>query len=129
MRKVKFGFWLILLGLLVVVFWQNRPFFLTKQEVAFNYGMGAYQTPELWVALYFLIFFLVGLLISYFSSLSERFVARKTIRKLNEELAGAKKQIADLESALASRQMAATDNEAVNVPEPSVVAGSAEASI
>jgi uncharacterized integral membrane protein len=129
MRKVKYGFWLILLGLLGVVFWQNRPFFLTKQEVAFNYGVGAYQTPELQVALYFLIFFLVGLLISYFSSLSERFAARKTIRKLNEELAGARKQIADLESALASRQVAAADHEASKPSEPAAGVESSEASI
>ena len=47
-----------------------------------------------------------GLLISYFSSLSERFVARKTIRKLNDELAASRKKNADFEASLASGQAA-----------------------
>jgi len=126
MRKVKLGFWLILLILLGVVFWQNRPFFMDKHGIVLDYGVGTYQMPEFQVILYFLIFFLTGLLVSYFSSLSERFVARKSLRKLNEELNGARKQIADLESALASRQMAVADNDAVNAPEPAMVAGSSD---
>lgn len=127
MRKVKYGFWLILLVLLGVVFWQNRPFFLAKQAIAFNYGMGVYQAPELQVALFFLVFFLFGLLISYFSGLSERFVARKAIRKLNEELTVARKQIADLESALGSRQAAPIDAEVVSVPESATDTESSDA--
>ena len=92
MKKVKLAFWLILLGLLGVVFWQNRPFFLDKQGIEFDYFINSIHIPELQIALYFLIFFLAGLLISYFSSLSERFVARKTIRKLNDELTTVRKQ-------------------------------------
>ena len=104
MRKVKLVFWLILLALLGLVFWQNQAFFLEKKGVEIDYFVGNYHLPALQIALYFLIFFLVGLLISYFSSLSERFVARKTIRKLNGELTDAGKRIADLEARLESRK-------------------------
>ena len=69
-----------------------------------DYFFGNYQFPEIQIALYFLIFFLVGLLISYFSSLSERFMARKTIKKLNEELAHAGIKISELEAAKADQQ-------------------------
>ncbi len=106
MRKVKLAFWLILLGLLGGIFWQNQTFFLEKRGVGIDYLIGNYQIPELQIALYFLIFFLVGLLISYFSSLSERFVARKTIRKLNDELIIAGKKVSDLEASLESRKAA-----------------------
>ncbi len=106
MRKVKLAFWLILLGLLGLVFWQNQTFFLEKRGIGIDYFIGSYHTPELQIALYFLIFFLVGLLVSYFSSLSERFVARKTIRKLNDELANARKKVSDLEAGIASQQAA-----------------------
>jgi len=123
MRKVKIVFWLILLGLLGVVFWQNQTLFLEKRGVGIDYLIGNYHTPELQIALYFLIFFLVGLLISYFSSLSERFVTRKTIRKLNDELINVGKKVTDLEASLESRQAADSNagrtvtSEAANVPE------------
>jgi len=125
MKKVKLAFWLILLGLLGVVFWQNRPFFLDKQGIEIDYFFNSIHIPELQIALYFLIFFLAGLLISYFSSLSERFVARKTIRKLNDELINVRKQNAELEASLASRLVAdekagrSITSEAASVPESS----------
>lgn len=100
MRKVKLAFWLILLGLLGLVFWQNQTFFLEKRGIEVDYVVGHYQSPDFQIALYFLIFFLVGLLISYFSSLSERFVARKTIKKLNDELANAGIKISEMEAAM-----------------------------
>jgi hypothetical protein len=106
MKKVKLAFWLILLGLLGVVGWQNRPFFLDKQGIGIDYFFGSIYIPELQIVLYFLIFFLAGLLISYFSSLSERFVAGRNIRKLTDELTTEKKKNADLETSLASCQAA-----------------------
>lgn len=125
MKKVKLAFWLILLGLLGVVGWQNRPFFLDKQGIGIDYFFGNIYIPELQIALYFLIFFLAGLLIAYFSSLSERFVARRTIRKLTDELTTEKKKNADLEASLASRRAAdanagrSVTSDAISVPESS----------
>lgn len=128
MRKAKYGFWLILLVLLGIVFWQNQSFFLTPHAISVNYGVGVIETPELQLALYFLIFFLAGLLLSYFSSLFERFLARKQIRKLNEALAGAQKQISDLESALAARDLAASDAASAASVEPPMPPGEPKAS-
>ncbi len=106
MKKVKIAFWLILLGLTGLVFWGSHSFLLKKEALVIDYFIDSYSFPEQQIALYFLIFFLVGLLISYFSSLSERFVARKTIRKLNDELTIAGKKVADLEASLESRKAA-----------------------
>jgi uncharacterized integral membrane protein len=99
MRKVKIVFWLILGGLLGLVFWQNQAFLLEKKQLEINYFIGQVQFPELQIALYFLVLFLTGLLISYFSSLAERFMARKTIKKLKEELSHAGIKISELEAA------------------------------
>ena len=123
MRKIKLAFWLILLGFLGVIFWQNQAFFLERRGVEIDYVMGNYSFPELQIALYFLIFFLVGLLLSYFSSLSEKFVARKTIRKLNDELTHVKKKYSGMEASLVSRQPVDSNaartvtSGAANVPE------------
>lgn len=123
MRKVKIAFWLILLGLIGLIFWGSHPFLLKKESLVIYYFIDSYPLPEQQIALYFLIFFLVGLLISYFSSLLERFVARKTIRKLNDELTNARKNISDLETSLAVQQAAASSagrtitSEAATVPE------------
>ncbi|MCD6585298.1 MAG: hypothetical protein J7K96_06005 [Desulfobacteraceae bacterium] len=107
MKKVKLAFWLILFGFLGLVFWGSYPFLLEKKGLVIKYFINkSYSLPELQIALYFLIFFLVGLLISYFSSLSERFVARKMIRQLNDELTTVGKKVTDLEASLESRQAA-----------------------
>ena len=118
MRKVKFAFWLILAGLVGLVFWQNQVFLLEKKRMAIDYFFGNYQFPEIQVALYFVIFFLAGLLISYFSSLSERFVARKTIKKLNEELAHAGIKISELEAAKADHHPEETIPKTENAVHP-----------
>ena len=121
MRKIKFAFWLILAGLLGLVFWQNQAFLLEQKRLEVDYFFGNYQFPEIQVALYFLIFFLAGLLISYFSSLSERFMARKTIKKLNEELAHAGIKISELEAAKSDQQPreSITKSESAVDPSPS----------
>ncbi len=45
-----------------------------------------FSTPELQNAILFLIFFFVGLLISYFITLFERFKSKKTIKTLSATL-------------------------------------------
>lgn len=127
MKKVKLAFWLILVGLMGIVFWQNQAFFLEKKSVGINYIVGSYQSPELQIVLYFLIFFLAGLLISYFHSLSERFATRKTIKKLNEELAHAGIKISELEAAASSQQAADSDTGPVADEQPDKSAESSTA--
>ncbi len=127
MKKVKLAFWLILVGLMGIVFWQNQAFFLEKKSVGINYVVGSYQSPELQIVLYFLIFFLAGLLISYFHSLSERFAARKTIKKLNEELAHAGIKISELEAAMSSPQAADSETGPVADAHPAKSAESSTA--
>ena len=103
MRKVKIAFWVIVAGLLTLVVTQNLPFFLEPKHLLVNFFIfDPYSTPELPMALYFLGLFFAGLLISYASGLSEKFIAKKTIRNLSSEVAAAKKKISELEGNITS---------------------------
>jgi hypothetical protein len=76
-----------------VVVVQNLSLFTHKEALRLNLLIKQYQTGPIYLTLYFLAFFLIGLLISYFYGLAERFKANKTIknhletiRKLEEEI-------------------------------------------
>jgi uncharacterized integral membrane protein len=83
---------LLFIFVLVLVV-QNQEFFMHEKAIRLNLLVWSNQTPPVPLCVYFLGFFLIGLLISYFLGLSERFKAKKamgnhleTIRKLEEEI-------------------------------------------
>ncbi len=86
MKKAKIAFWLILIGFLLLLGYQNWDFFMSQHGLRINLLMVQYETPELQNAVLFLIFFFAGLLISYFITLFERFKSKKTIKTLNTAL-------------------------------------------
>ena len=83
MNKAKTAFWAVIFGFFILIFFQNQPFFLAKQSIRVNLVFKEYQSPEVATAIFFLGFFLLGLLISYFFSLAERLRLRKKIKRLN----------------------------------------------
>ena len=83
MNKVKTAFWVIIFGFFILIFFQNQPFFMAKQGIRINLVFKEYQIPEMATAVFFLAFFLIGLLISYFFSLAERLRLKKTIKRLS----------------------------------------------
>ena len=87
MNKVKTVFWLIIFGLIMLVFFQNREFFMAKQGFIIDLVFAKYQSPEVPNAVLFLALFLAGLLIAYFFGLAERFKLKKTIKNLNTKIA------------------------------------------
>ena len=97
MKKFKLLLWLIVLGLIALVVYQNKGFLMQTQEVEVNLWIQHYNV-ELNIGVILLGLFLAGLLISYFFSLAHRFKTRKTIKKLNEELTIERKKVAELES-------------------------------
>ncbi len=100
MNKVKTVFWLIILGLIMLVFFQNQDFFMAKQDLRINLVFAEYQLREVPNAALFLAIFLAGLLIAYFFGLGERFKLKKTIKNLNTKIASQ------------PQEMPSTDNEA-----------------
>ncbi|MBS3732317.1 MAG: LapA family protein [Desulfobacterales bacterium] len=99
MKKVKYVFWLVVIGLVGLVVYQNSEFFIVGRSLGIDLYFFSYDSPELPTGVYYLAVFLIGMLISYFFTLAQKFRDRKTIRQLNEKVAAGEKKIAALESA------------------------------
>ena len=98
MKKAKIAFWLILLGFLGMLAYQNWDFFMSRHGLRIDLVVAEYQTPELQNIILFLIFFFTGLLISYFFTLFERFKSKKTVKSLNASLELSQKMLDELKS-------------------------------
>ena len=106
MKKFKLTLWAIFLGLIAIIFFSNKDYFMAKQGFQIDlFYTEPFLIQELPNVIYFLIFFLIGFLIAYFISLSERFKSKKTIKNLNatatsqlEEISVLKKEIDSLKS-------------------------------
>ncbi|MEE8416413.1 MAG: LapA family protein, partial [Desulfobacterales bacterium] len=74
-----------------------------KQHIiTVNLYFETYQTPEMPIAIFFLFCFLIGLLISYFVNLSEKFRSKKVIKRLSATLDSHLKKISELKNELES---------------------------
>ena len=99
MKKATLIVWVIIFGFIALVIFQNQTFFIAKNS--FNLKLGIieeYHSPELPNAVVFIIFFFFGLIVTYLFSLSARFKAKRTIKKLNTTIAAHINQVAELES-------------------------------
>ncbi len=93
MKKAKIAFWLILICFLALLGYQNWDFFMKPNGLRINLLLVQYQTPELQNAILFLIFFVAGLIISYFITLFERLKSKRIIKKLTAALETNQKQM------------------------------------
>ena len=117
MKKFKLALWVIFLGLIAIIFFSNKDYFMAKQGFQIDlFYTEPFQIQELPNVIYFLIFFLAGFLIAYFISLSERFKSKKTIKNLNaaatsqlEEISVLKKEIDSLKSSAFNSQAVSED--------------------
>ena len=117
MKKFKLALWVIFLGLIAIIFFSNKDYFMAKQGFQIDlFYTEPFLIQELPNVIYFLIFFLAGFLIAYFISLSERFKSKKTIKNLNaaatsqlEEISVLKKEIDSLKSSAFNSQAVSED--------------------
>ena len=101
MKKVKIGFWVLLIAFLLLAGYQNKAFFLQKNAFGLNlYVTEAYMTPEIYNGVLFGVCFVAGLIIAYFFGLFDRFRANKTIKQLNTELESQRQQTDSLTTEL-----------------------------
>lgn len=96
MKKVKWIFWLLVIGFVGLIIFQNQGYFLDKQQLGIDVYFKQYQTPIFANGVLFLACFLIGFLLAYILSLSERFKSGRTIRKLNESIQDHLEQVAML---------------------------------
>lgn len=102
MRKAKIIFWLLILVILAVVFYQNQDLFLNEQYIGINLLVKEYHADNIPNAIFFFAFFLMGLLIACFSSLAERFKSKKTIKILNAAIDSHHQEMSQLQKEVAS---------------------------
>jgi uncharacterized integral membrane protein len=118
MKKVKIVLWIILIGFLAIIFFSNQDYFLAKQSIQIKIPHIATKTfKELPNVVYFLVFFVIGFLVAYFLSLSERFKSKKTIKNLNTAATSQLQEISDLKKEMDSLKSNVVDNKA-SEPEP-----------
>jgi predicted membrane protein len=102
MKKVKIAFWVIVFGFLGLIIFQNQDFFLAKQSLSVNLYFTSYTSPEVENALFFLVFFFAGLLITYIFSLFSQYKAGKTIKALNATIKSNGEELSKLQSEVAA---------------------------
>lgn len=126
MKKVKIAFWIVVFGFVGLVIFQNKLFFMDKSQLVLNLGFFNYQTPFLANAIYFVAFFLIGILISYFFSLFKHFKDAKTIKALKAKEASLVDAVASLEKQMANTAVA---SEAQTPTSPEVVTETVDADV
>jgi len=102
MKKAKVLLWLIIIGFIALIIYQNKDFFMTRHSFGIDLLVFNYQSPEVYSAVLFLLFFILGLLIAYFFGLFERFKASKTIKALAATNSSLEKTLASFKNDLAS---------------------------
>jgi len=123
MKKVKIAFWIVVFGFVGLIIFQNRGFFMSESRMILDLGFFYYETPFLANAIFFVAFFLVGVLISYFFGLFKHFKDAKTIKILKAKEASLVETISSLEKQLSTQTAAvetapAEPGEVEEAPEP-----------
>jgi len=122
MKKGKVVFWVLILGFIALITFQNEDYFLnTTRSLQLNLGVApAYQTPTLPLVVYHLVFFIFGLLVAFAFSLSTRFRARKTIKRLTTSVDSQQKELDALKSESARLKGAPAGDDASDQMESSI---------
>ncbi len=101
MKKATLIVWVIILGIIALVIFQNQTFFMTHHALRLDLGVvSGVLPPNLPIAVVFIFFFFCGLVIAYLFGLSTRFKARRTIKKLNATITSHKDEVAELQREL-----------------------------
>ena len=128
MKKIKLVLWILIVLFIGLVFFQNQEFFLEKKGISINLFIGEPHPIALPIIVWFLIMLIVGLLVSYFYGLAERFKLKKVIKELKAKIDTQIETISQLRSELESRSgiideetPAVPVDDLEGVPEPSEV--------
>jgi len=104
MKKAKAILWGIIVLFLVMVYFQNRAFFEAKNSLMLDiYITDAYHSPELVTAVWVLGALVLGFLIAYFFSLTDKFKTKKLVKGLKANLKTREEMIEQLKKELGVR--------------------------
>lgn len=103
MKKTKLFFWLLILCAMALLVFQNEGYFMeTQQVLRLNLkAFPEYQSPNLPLVAYHLLFFVLGLAVAYLFNALDRWRRRKAISRLTAETAAQRQEMEALRSELA----------------------------
>ncbi|MGD8703342.1 MAG: hypothetical protein PVG51_17130 [Desulfosarcina sp.] len=113
MKKVKIALWIIIFAFIGLIIFQNRGFFMSESRMMLDLGFFYYESPFLANAIFFVAFFLAGMLISYFSSLFKHYKDAKTIKTLKAKETSLVETVSSLEKQLSVAKATAEPIEVV----------------
>lgn len=95
MKVIKTVLWLIILGLLGILIYQNLDYFMTKTGLSLDLKLeGRHWTlPEIQNIAYFGICFLLGLILAWLRGFFARLALKKEILSRDREIASLKEQV------------------------------------
>lgn len=102
MKTIKTLFWLIILGLLGTLIYQNKAYFMTPSALTLNLKFSTWQwtLPELQNIVYWGICFGLGLLLTGIKGLFTAFRLGREIKRKNASIDTLKQEINDLKTKL-----------------------------
>jgi uncharacterized integral membrane protein len=98
MKSVKLVFFSLVAIFILLVVYQNRTVFTHTESFVVNLLVWKYESPPILLSMYFVAFFLLGILIAYFHGLSSRFKAKNEMKSQLERMNKLEKEIEVLKS-------------------------------
>ena len=102
MKKIKYLLWLIILGLLGILIYQNLDYFMTTKALRFDLKIASWNwtMPELQNIAYFGICFLLGLILAGLKGFVVSFKLSKEIKTKDVAITSLKEQVNTLKTEL-----------------------------
>lgn len=85
-KKGKIIFWVVFIFVALILFYQNRAFFMQKDQLNIDLYVYDYSTSQYPLAIFVVASFLIGFFIAFLFGLIEKYRAKKTINELNANL-------------------------------------------
>ncbi|MDY0133241.1 MAG: LapA family protein [Desulforegulaceae bacterium] len=98
MKKFKITAGLVFLALILLAGWQNQEYFILKNGLDLNFYFKKFSIPQTANGLYWIICFVTGFLLSYFSSLAFRFKAQRKIKMQNQTIENYRETVLELKN-------------------------------
>jgi len=102
MKTIKFLFWLIILGFIGIIIYQNLDYFMAKTALKIDLKISSWNwtIPELQNIAYLGICFLLGLFLAGIRGFVIKFSLKKDIKKKDAAIVSFKEKLAELKSEL-----------------------------